>query len=549
MATTAIALLTPGNNSGVTGVGVVTLDGTNLSVDVSASGLTPNQVHSLHLHGFLDDRPERLAVAADDLDGDGFIETPEGESLAYGSVIAALTASGEAQQGLEVSPDFPVADAAGALRFSQNYRLDPAEADDAAILARVTARLDGRVLEFHGLDLPAGPGAGTPNEVDGLAGYDPQVPVAQGQLIVLPELEGLPGTLAALAGSAIADFATRALAQLAPYTLNPAGTGPVAPEPAPRVDAPEATTFFSLLQPSNGSGALGYAVATFDETAGTVRVQLEASGLEPGVEHPLHIHGFSDDRPSLLPNYRLDADGDGFVEDPEGEVVVASVLLALTEDGTVSSAAVGVNFPQADAGGVLSLDQTYRFDLANPAQAAILQELRDRFTGRELQIHGLTVPATEGEGTAGEVNGTAGYKDNLPVANGILLPLDLSAPGTASRLYDAAFDRAPDLPGLLYQTAQLATLPATQVAAGFLASAEGQARFGGANDAAFVDQVYQSALNRSAEAEGLSFWTSLLSDGASRADVLFAISESAEHRALLPDTAVLDQASRFLLGA
>jgi hypothetical protein len=33
------------------------------------------------------------------------------------------------------------------------------------------------------------------------------------------------------------------------------------------------------------------------------------------------------------------------------------------------------------------------------------------------------VPATEGEGTPGEVNGTAGYKPTLPVANGILLPV------------------------------------------------------------------------------------------------------------------------------
>ena len=76
MATTALALLTPGNNSGVSGFGTVTLDGTTLTIDVAATGLTPNAVHSLHVHGFLDDRPERLAVAADDVDGDGFVETP-----------------------------------------------------------------------------------------------------------------------------------------------------------------------------------------------------------------------------------------------------------------------------------------------------------------------------------------------------------------------------------------------------------------------------------------------------------------------------------------
>ena len=62
-------------------------------------------------------------------------------------------------------------------------------------------------------------------------------------------------------------------------------------------------------------------------------------------------------------------------------------------------------------------------DETDPAEAAIFKELTDRLTGREVQVHGLFVPATEGEGTQGEVNGTAGYKATLPVANGILLPV------------------------------------------------------------------------------------------------------------------------------
>jgi len=544
MTTTAITLITPGNNSGVSGFGVVTLDGATLAVDVAASGLTPNAVHPLHVHGFLDDRPERLAVAADDVDGDGFIETPEGEGLAYGPVIAALTASGEAQQGLEVSPDFPRADAAGRVRFTQTYRLDTAEADDAAILARLSARLDGRVLEFHGLDLPAGAGAGTPNEVDGTAGYNPQAPVAQGRLIVLPE-----SRLAGAAPDLLVDFAASASAQLQPYSLNPLGTGPAAPEPAPRPDAPAATTFVSLLLPSNGSGVLGYAVASFDEAAGTVRVNLEATGLTPGVEHASHIHGFPDDRPSLLPNYRLDRDLDGFVEDAEGAAVVGPVALALTEDGSISNAPTGLDFPQADAEGRLSLSQTYQFDTQNPAQLAILQELRDRFTGREVQLHGLAVPATEGEGTPGEVNGTAGYKANLPVANGILLPLDGLGVTTVNRLYDAALDREPDLGGLLFQTAQLGELSPSRVAASLLASSEGQGLIGsGASDEAFVRQLYRNALNRDAEDAGLDFWTGLLGRGTARADVLLGISDSAEHRGLVSDLALVQRANDLFLG-
>ena len=548
MATTAIALITPGNNSGVSGFGTVSLDGTTLTVDVAAAGLTPNAVHSLHVHGFLDDRPERLAVAADDLDGDGFVETPEGEGLAYGPVIAALTASGEAQQGLEVSPDFPSADAAGRVRFTQTYRLDTAEADDAAILARLSARLEGRVLEFHGLDLPAGAGAGTPNEVNGTAGYNAQAPVAQGQLIVLPELQGQTAQRAGVTADLLVDYAAGALAQLQPYSLNPLGTGPAAPEPAPRLDAPAASTFVSLLLPSNGSGVFGTVVASFDEAAGTVRVDLQASGLEPGVEHASHIHGFADDRPSLLPNYRLDRDLDGFVEDAEGEPVVGPVLLALTEDGSISNAPTGLDFPQADAEGRLSLSQTYQFNTQDPAQVAILQELRDRFTGREVQIHGLTVPATEGENTPGEVNGTAGYKPNLPVANGILLPLDNLGVTTVNRLYDAAFDREPDLDGLLFHAAQSGAVSPSRVAASLLASPEGRDVFGAnASNEAFVQEVYRNALGRDAESAGLSFWTGALGRGTSRGDVLLGISDSAEHKSLLSDFALVQRASDLFL--
>jgi hypothetical protein len=131
-------------------------------------------------------------------------------------------------------------------------------------------------------------------------------------------LGGLPPeartALERLAGSDPTAVADLNLA-LAPYTLLPQGGGTAAREPAARVDAPAADTFTSLLLPANNSGVLGAARAVFDEAAGTVTVDFRATGLTPGQEHALHIHGFSDDRPSLIPNAVLDADRDGFVED------------------------------------------------------------------------------------------------------------------------------------------------------------------------------------------------------------------------------------------
>ncbi len=209
MAETAFALLTPSNNSGVLGLARATLDGTTLKVDVVASGLAPNQVHPFHIHGFLDDRPERLAVATDDADGDGRVESPEGGSLATGPVIAGLTASGDAAFGVGVSPDFPVAAADGTLRFSQTYALNPAAADDAQILERLDARFEGRILQLHGLDVPPGAGAGTPGEVNGTGGYTPGLPVAAGPLLgVEGEVAAL--TTALLGGTSSAAFLDRA---------------------------------------------------------------------------------------------------------------------------------------------------------------------------------------------------------------------------------------------------------------------------------------------------------------------------------------------------
>ncbi|MBU4610258.1 DUF4214 domain-containing protein [Achromobacter sp. GG226] len=106
-------------------------------------------------------------------------------------------------------------------------------------------------------------------------------------------------------------------------------------------------------------------------------------------------------------------------------------------------------------------------------------------------------------------------------------------------IYHAAFGRTPDLGGLDYWASD--DLPVDAMVRSFLKSAEWIATQGETTtDVAFVAAVYQNALGRAPDAQGLTYWTQTLSDGASRADVLQSIALSDEHRtAVLADGVVI----------
>jgi hypothetical protein len=199
------------------------------------------------------------------------------------------------------------------------------------------------------------------------------------------------------------------------------------------VDTADEQHFVALMTSANNSGVNGVAFLTLDSDDRTLTIDAAGIGLEPNQEHPFHIHGFADDRPSELPTIDQDTDLDGFVETPEGEPVFGPVLLPLTTQDDPATGAVAPpvgtpTFPVADANGVIEFRETYQFDLNNPAQAALFSELDDGLEGRGIQFHGLELPAGAGDGTGNEVNGTGGYIAGLPVANGIIhdLPAGLT---------------------------------------------------------------------------------------------------------------------------
>jgi serralysin len=107
--------------------------------------------------------------------------------------------------------------------------------------------------------------------------------------------------------------------------------------------------------------------------------------------------------------------------------------------------------------------------------------------------------------------------------------------GQAFRLYQAAFDRAPDIAGLGFWIDTMdAGMSLRDVAARFIASPEFVALFGPDNDTdQFVANIYANVLDRQPDPAGQAFWVDQLQRGADTAHVLASVSESDENVARL----------------
>jgi hypothetical protein len=105
--------------------------------------------------------------------------------------------------------------------------------------------------------------------------------------------------------------------------------------------------------------------------------------------------------------------------------------------------------------------------------------------------------------------------------------------GEAYRLYQAAFDRTPDLGGLGYWINSLDQgTSLTQAASFFVVSPEFTTTYGNLDNQQFATQLYENVLHRAPDAGGLAFWQGQLDQGTmSRAQVLVGFSESPENQA------------------
>jgi Ca2+-binding RTX toxin-like protein len=143
---------------------------------------------------------------------------------------------------------------------------------------------------------------------------------------------------------------------------------------------------------------------------------------------------------------------------------------------------------------------------------------------------GITVSDKSGaEGTDSLLN-----TERIRFSDGaIAFDLDGNA-GQAFRIYQAAFDRAPDLSGLGFWIAQMDRGVSLQaLASSFIQSEEFGDLYGTSLSVdAFVTQLYQNVLHRAAEPDGYAYWFNALNANDTlemRAAVLASFSEGFEN--------------------
>ena len=119
----------------------------------------------------------------------------------------------------------------------------------------------------------------------------------------------------------------------------------------------------------NNSGVTGKAEISVE--GDMIKVKIEAEGLEPGMPHPQHIHGFDTPKNATCPGPDRDTDGDGFISVGEGLPDYGPVILPLTP------------FNQVNEEGELRFEATYPIPDG-------LQPI-DTLQNRAVVLHGLTV--------------------------------------------------------------------------------------------------------------------------------------------------------------
>ena len=188
------------------------------------------------------------------------------------------------------------------------------------------------------------------------------------------------------------------------------------------------------LAPLNDSGASGTAEIVFDDAANTIAVNIDSTGLVPGLPHAQHIHIGGR---NVCPDASVPGD-DGIVSTPEGQPAYGQIQVSLTTEGDFGpgSALAVERFPVASADGEVSYSRT--FDLTETMGDVALDDI-------VIVQHGIDTISPNGQ-----------YGPPPPVSPlSADLPLEATAPATCGAVMMASQGGG-----------QMSQMPAGGVAAG-----------------------------------------------------------------------------------
>lgn len=160
------------------GTATFTLTAETLDIQIEMFDTPANTNHWEHFHGFPDGQDAAVATAAQDVNGDGFVDLPETGSVS-GTTMVPFD---DAPQDLNIPHDnYPTADSQGHFAYEQRVPLAALQAKFKAAFGTEDLDLAKRVVYIHGvpdsLDLPASVGGA-------VAGYDAHttLPIAAGKI-------------------------------------------------------------------------------------------------------------------------------------------------------------------------------------------------------------------------------------------------------------------------------------------------------------------------------------------------------------------------------
>ncbi|MCA0998640.1 DUF4214 domain-containing protein [Alloyangia pacifica] len=517
------------NSSGVNATAILAMetgeDGSYLNVAITGTGLTPSQTHAQHIHGLFDEAGAPIdstaPTLADDADRDGMVEVLEGLGQ-YGDVLLPLVSGGA----------MPMADENGLLSFVQSYDLTDDENFFSPVsMTDYTAEdimpLTLREIVLHGVDVPDGIGEGTGGEVDG------------GE-------NGYTGILPTAAGDIESASYEEALALLAQQRAT-ASTNTTLTDGDDMYDAGAGD---DVINGKAGDDSLNGGADNDTVIGGTGRDVLSGGGdddlVDAGIEDDNQADAADDGAAGSLSladydNGLAGGAGDDMIHGRDGDDIITG------DDDSRVSEALGLTFdPEADGAdtiyGGAGNDEIHTGSWADGDQG-----LENASTGMmsDWASGGMGNDILRGAGGDDTLYGNEGA-DNIGGGGGNdMIYGDFMSPGSAEmatgqviRLYQAAFDRAPDAGGFYNWTERLVTESFTlkQVAAGFTGSAEFASDYGDFDNGDYVQALYNNVLGRDADAKGLENWTERLDTGLmSRSEVLIGFSESAEFRASMAD--------------